>query len=87
VVFPNPVSTGAAAVLPQSYTGVQDVTVCIYSAGYKLVATKRFPSIPAGQIVAVDLVDDWGQSLGNGVYYLVVTVGRDRKTTTLVLAR
>jgi len=63
------------------------VTVCIYTSGYKLVATKRFPSVPAGQIVAMDLVDDWGQNLGNGVYYLAVIVGRDRKTTTLVLAR
>jgi hypothetical protein len=74
-------------VLPQSYAGVQDVTDCLYSAGNKLVATKRFPAVPSGQVVAVDLVDDWGQSLGNGVYYLAVTVGRDRETTTLVLAR
>jgi len=87
VVFPNPVSTGTVALLPQSYAGSQDVTVCLYTAGYKLVATKRFANVPLGELVGVDLVDDWGQSLGNGVYYVSVTVGRDRKTTTLILAR
>jgi hypothetical protein len=87
VVFPNPVASGTVAVLPQSYTGVRDVTVRIYSAGYKLVATKRFSMVSPGQLVYVDLVDDWGQALANDVYYLAVTVGRDRKTTTLVIAR
>jgi hypothetical protein len=75
------------ALLPQAYAGSRDVTVCLYTAGYKLVATKRFPSVPSGELVGVDLVDDWGQSLGNGVYYVSVTVGRDRKTTTLVVLR
>jgi hypothetical protein len=87
VVFPNPVASGTVAVLPQAHNGAQDVTVCIYTAGYKLVATKRFPMVPTGQLVHVDLVDDWGQELADGVYYLAVTVGRDRKTTTLVIAR
>jgi hypothetical protein len=87
VVFPNPVASGTVALLPQAYSGARDVTVSIYTSGYKLVATKRFPMVPTGQLVYVDLVDDWGQALANDVYYLAVTVGRDRKTTTLVLAR
>jgi len=87
VVFPNPVSTGTVALLPQSYAGSQDVIVCIYTAGYKLAGTKRFALVPSGQLVNVELVDDWGQTLADGVYYLTVTIGRDRKTTTLVLAR
>jgi len=67
--------------------GDQDVTVCVYTSGFKLVATKRFQDVPAGQLVQMELVDDWGQRLADGVYYLAVTVGRDRKTTTLVIAR
>ena len=63
------------------------MTVCIYTAGFKLVATKRFQDVPTGQLVQMDLVDDWGQALANDVYYLSVTIGRDRKTTTLVVLR
>jgi hypothetical protein len=36
--------------------------------------------------VALDLIDDWGEPLANGLYYLVLTIGRDKATTKLVLA-
>jgi len=87
VIFPNPVLTGTVVLLPQAHNSAEDVTVCIYTAGYKLVARKNFYGVLPGQLVQVALVDNWGQSLGNGVYYVVVMVGQDRKTTTLVLAR
>jgi hypothetical protein len=86
-VFPNPVSTGTVRLLPQAYTGTQNVTVQIFTAMFKPVAKKSFPNIPAGETVSVDLVDDWGQPLGNDVYYVIVTVGNNKKTTTLVIAR
>jgi len=63
------------------------VTVCLYTSAFKLVATKRFPAVPSGQTVKLDLVDDWGQDLADGVYYLAVVTKKDRKTTTLVIAR
>jgi hypothetical protein len=72
--------------LPQAYSGSQDVKVQIFTASYKLVLTKTFPSVPSGQTVRVDLVDDWGQVLGNGLYYVRVTVGGDQRTTNLVIA-
>jgi len=87
VVFPNPVTSGTVALLPQAHSGAEDVMVCIYTAGYKLVVTKHFYQMLSGQLVQVALVDNWGQVLADGVYYLAVTVGRDRKTTTLVIAR
>jgi hypothetical protein len=74
-------------VLPQAYTGTQNVTVQIFTAMFKPVATKSFPNVPAGETVSMDLVDDWGQPLGNDVYYITVTVGTSKKTTTLVIAR
>jgi len=86
-VFPNPVTTGTVTVLPQAYGGSSDVTVYLYTSAFKLVATKRFPMVPAGRTVSLELVDDWGQDLADGVYYVAVVTKRNRKTATLVLAR
>jgi len=74
-------------VLPQAYTGSRTVTVQIFTVMFKPVAKKTFTNVLAGETVSVDLVDDWGQPLGSGVYYLCVTVGNDKKTTSLVIAR
>jgi len=86
-VFPNPITTGTVDILPQAYSGTSDVTVCLYTSAFKLVATKRFPAVPAGQTVKLDLVDDWGQDLGNGLFYVTVITRKDRKTTNLIIAR
>jgi len=51
-----------------------------------LVLTKTFPAQPSGSFVALDLTDDWGEPLANGLYYIVLTIGRDRATAKLVLA-
>jgi len=85
-VFPNPITTGTATILPQSYGGTQDVKVQIFTSGFKPVLTKTFSMVPSGQTVQVDLVDDWGQPLANNVYYVKVTVGGSQRTTSLVVA-
>jgi len=85
-VFPNPITTGTVRVLPQAYTGLQTVTVQIYTASFKLVTTKIFTNRLAGQTVDVALVDNWGQPLASGLFYICVSVDRSRKTTSLVIA-
>jgi hypothetical protein len=63
------------------------VTVSLYTPSFKLVTVKTFPVRPSGQTVTVDLVDDRGETLANGVYYAVVTVSGSKKTVTLVVQR
>jgi len=87
VVIVNPVLSGTAQVLPQAYGGSSDITVSIYTSAFKLVAVKGFPAIPAGQALGVDLVDDWGEPLADGLYYLAVATKKDRKTVTMILLR
>jgi hypothetical protein len=86
IVFPNPITTGTLRLLPQAYTGTQTVTVQIFTAMFKPVLKKTFTNVPAGQTVSMDLIDDWGQPLSNDVYYINVTVGSSKRTTTLVIA-
>jgi hypothetical protein len=63
------------------------VTVSLYTTSFKLVSVKTFPARPSGQIVTVDLVDDRGQALANGIYYASVAVPGSKKTVTLVIQR
>jgi len=87
IVFPNPITTGTMKVLPQAYTGSRTVTVQIFTAMFKPVAKKTFTNVQAGETVSVDLVDDWGQPLGSGLFYLSVTVDGTQRTTKLVITR
>lgn len=87
VIFPNPVGTGSVALLPQSFAGTASVTVSLYTTSFKLVAVKTFPARSNGQTVMVDLVDDRGQPLANGIYYASVAVPGSKKTVTLVVQR
>jgi len=63
------------------------VTISLYTPSFKLVATKRFPSVLVGQVLLVDLVDDWGQPLANGLYYVSVATKKDKRTVPLVVSR
>jgi len=71
--------------LPQAYTGSQTVTVQIFTAMFKPVAKKTFTNVLAGETVSLDLIDDWGQPLGSGLFYITVTVGNTKRTTNLII--
>jgi hypothetical protein len=79
--------TGILEILPQVYPGTSEITVQVFTPSWKPVLTKKFPPILAGQTVKVDLVDDWGEALSGGVYYVRVTTKKDQKTVTLVVLR
>jgi len=78
---------GQARILPQAYPGVSNVKVQLFSSAFKLVLTKEYPAVLSGTAVDLDLVDTWGEPLGNGLYYVVVTVDRKKATGKLILAR
>jgi len=63
------------------------VTLEIFTAAYRKVVTKTYPPTSAGTVLTLDLVDDWGKPLGNGLYYLRVTTPSGKSTTILIVAR
>jgi hypothetical protein len=86
LIFPNPVVGPIARFLPQAYGAPSDVQVQVYTPAFKLVLTKNYPSVQPGTSLSLDLVDDWGEPLAGGLYYLVVTVQGKRGTAKLVVA-
>lgn len=55
--------------------GAAEVEWVIYTLNFKKVADKSV-TLGAAGIVTVDLIDNWGKPLSNGLYYLKVTVDR-----------
>jgi hypothetical protein len=86
LIFPNPVPGPIVRFLPQAHGAPSDIRVQVYTPTFKLVLTKNYPSVPTGTALSLDLVDDWGEPLAGGLYYLVVTVQGKRGTAKLVVA-
>jgi hypothetical protein len=87
VIIPNPVTDGVLEVLPQAYPGMSGITIKVYTSNWKPVLKKEFPPMLSGQTVRVDLIDDWGEPLSGGVYYVRVITKKDQKTVTLIVLR
>jgi len=61
-------------VLPPAHSGTQDVRVEIFTPAFRKVLDEVFPSVPAGVAVKVELKDQSGKPLANGLYYVIVIV-------------
>ena len=74
-------------VLPPAHSGMQDVRVEIFTPAFRKVLDEVFPSVPAGVAVKVELKDQAGKPLANGIYYVAVTVGGKRSIGKLLIIR
>ena len=72
--------------LPQAYTGTSDVLVQIYTSGMRLVQTKDYGVMSLGW-VPLELVDDTGQPLASGLYYVMVTTKMGKAMAKLLIVR
>jgi hypothetical protein len=84
VLYPNPSDGGPIQVLPPPYSGVEDVTVEIFTAAFRKVSTQAFGTQTYGPLT-VQLKDNWGHPLASGLYYLVVKVGPKRTVSKLLI--
>jgi hypothetical protein len=87
VVYPNPVAGETVNVLPPAHSGMQDVRVEIFTLAFRRVLDESFASVPPGVAVTVELKDNWGQPLADGLYYVVVTLDGKRSITKLLILR
>ena len=88
VVYPNPVTGGQIhlhLLLPKPAT----VTVEIYTLAFREVRKVVFVDQPVGVDVILDLVDQSGKTLADGLYYITVTnsLSSARKITKLMILR
>ena len=71
VVFPNPATTSNQVELKVPTTQAADVTVKVYTVGFRMVSQKEFPNTAVGSDLTLELTDNAGNKLANGLYYVV----------------
>lgn len=59
VVYPNPATGDNVSILPQAYSGTQDVRVDIFTLSFRRVLNETFPRVPWGTAVKIPLADQW----------------------------
>ena len=72
-------------VLPPYYVGVSNVRVEVYTLAFRKIVEKTYDSLPEGTAISMELVGRTGNTLANGVYYVVVTVDGMHATGKLLV--
>lgn len=85
VVYPNPATGSSVSVLPPAYGGSAAVQVEIFTLSFRRVLNETFPQVPSGTAVKINLVDQWGHSLADGLYYVVVTINGKHAIAKLLI--
>jgi hypothetical protein len=87
VIYPNPAKGDTVNVLPPTHAGMTDVRVEIFTSAFRKVLDETFASVPPGVAVTVELKDNWGKPLADGLYYVVVTVDGKRYIAKMLILR
>jgi hypothetical protein len=72
-LYPNPWRGSGGIQVHLGFQAVQDVRVRIYSVAFHKVRDQEFPRVPPGGEIAMEVLDDQGNPLANGLYYVMVT--------------
>lgn len=87
ILYPNPVTGGSISVLPPIYSGSQDVRIEVFTLSFRKVLDENERGLAPGTAVKIELVDQWGHPLADGLYYVVVTINGKHSTAKLLILR
>ena len=83
-VFPNP-STSGPVNLTVPLTEPSDVSVKVYTLNFRRIIEKAYPHVFVGTDLPLDLQGDRGETLANGLYYIVIEAQGHRWVTKLLV--
>lgn len=63
------------------------VKIVVFTSGFSKAVKVEYAMVPAGGTVTLDLVNQTGKTLANGLYYIVVTSQQGRKVVKLLVLR
>ena len=84
IVFPNPDPGTTVNILPPAFAGIEDIHIVIFTASFRKVLDIH-RTLSGGEAVVVELKDNWGHPLADGLYYVLVTVDGNRSITKLLI--
>jgi len=71
VVFPNPVTSANTVQVAVPLTATSDVTLEVFTTNFRKVIHHSYPQTYVGTSLSLELNDDWGGRLANGLYYIL----------------
>jgi hypothetical protein len=87
VVYPNPVTIGGTFNIHLNLGAPSSVKVQFFTTSFRKVLDEALPQIIPGQDIALPLADKNGNSLSNGLYYVVATANGSRNIFKLLVLR
>jgi O-glycosyl hydrolase len=86
-IYPNPAQGSTVQILPPAYHGTVNVRVEIFTLAFRRVQDNTYPSVPSGTAITLSLTGKSGNGLANGLYYVVVTIDRQRSIGKLLILK
>ncbi len=86
-IYPNPAPGETVNILPPYYPGISSVHIEVFTLGFRKVIDLTENSVPSGTAIALPLVDRWGKSLANGLYYVVVRTDSGRSIGKMLVVK
>jgi hypothetical protein len=87
VLYPNPVTTSSQVSLQVPLTQASEVSVEVYTLSFRKVQQRNFPQVAVGSFLTLELKDQWGNKLANGLYYVFVHAQGRQWTVKLLILR
>jgi hypothetical protein len=68
-------------------SGTVSVKISIYTLAFRKVREESLGGVTASSGIVLNLVDQWGNPLANGLYYVVIEAEGNRWTEKLMVLR
>jgi hypothetical protein len=63
------------------------VTIGVFTVAFRKVQERTYTQVTPGASITLDLTDDHGTLLANGLYYVVIEAQGEKFTTKLLVLR
>jgi hypothetical protein len=87
VVYPNPVTLGGTFNIHLNLGAPSPVKVQFFTTSFRKVLDETLAQILPGQDIPLPLADKHGNSLSNGLYYVVTTANGTRNIFKLLVLK
>lgn len=88
VLYPNPAKGDRVRLAMPQLKAAGDVRVLVYTTGYRKTRDLVVPNVQPGMDISLELLDDWGNRLSNGLYFVkVVLPDGDKPIVKLLVTR
>ena len=88
-IYPNPGNDSGPVTVAVNIANSGDwAGMKLYTTAYRMVKHEKMENLTAGtNKLALDLNDDWGKPLANGIYYVVLTTPENKVVLKLLVLR